>query len=148
MPGSRTFDPLKTWAKAQKSMVLKKHEPRSVVLEVSISCTHSKKKKKKLRAWTTFGLDPPTKRYVGNLPRDSVHRTWLAPHSYHSFHLMHHISPMAKMRTRFMILCQPSLNGLPFIFSPPLLYKPPFSFIPRHRKNPLSSPLLSSNEVE
>ena len=24
-----------------------------------------------------------------------------------------------------MILCQPSLNGLPFIFSPPLLCKPP-----------------------
>ena len=37
--------------------------------------------------------------------------------------------PKAKMRTRFMILCQPSLNGLPFIFSPPLLYKPPLSFI-------------------
>ena len=73
-PGSKTFDPLKTWAKAQKSLVLWKHEPRSVVLQVSISCTHSKKKKKKkLHAWTTFGPDPPTKRYVGNLPRDSVH---------------------------------------------------------------------------
>ena len=74
-------------------------------------------------------------------------RTWLAPYSHQSFHLMHQISPKAKMRTRFIILCQPSLNGLPFIFSPPLLYKPPISFIPRH-KNPLSSPLLSSSEVE
>ena len=51
-------------------------------------------------------------------------RTLLAPHSHQSFHLMHQISPKAKMRTRFMIFCQPSLNGLPFIFSPPLLYKP------------------------
>ena len=31
------------------------------------------KKKKVLHAWTTFKLDPPTKRYVGNLLRDSVH---------------------------------------------------------------------------
>ena len=31
------------------------------------------KKKKKLHAWTTFRLDPPTKRSVGNLPWDSVH---------------------------------------------------------------------------
>ena len=63
-------------------------------------------------------------------------RTLLAPHSHKSFHLMHQISPKAKMRTRFMILCQPSLNGLPFIFSPPLLYKPPISFIPWHKKPP------------
>jgi len=75
-------------------------------------------------------------------------RIWLAPHSHQSFHLMHQISPKAKMRTRFMILCQPSLNGLPFIFSPPLLYKPPLSFIPKNTKTPLSSPLLSSSEVE
>ena len=75
-------------------------------------------------------------------------RTWLAPHSHQSFHLMHQISPKAKMRTRFMILCQLSLNGLPFIFSPPLLYKSPLSFIPGHRKNLLSYPLLSSSEVE
>ena len=74
-------------------------------------------------------------------------RTWFTLHSHQSFHLMHQISPNAKMRTRFMILCQPSLNGLPFIFSPPLLYKPPLSFIQKH-KNPLSSPLLSSSEVE
>ena len=46
-PGSKTFDPLKTWAKAQKSLVFWKHELGSVVLQVSISCTHSKKKKKK-----------------------------------------------------------------------------------------------------
>ena len=74
--------------------------------------------------------------------------TLLAPHSHQSFHLIHQISPKAKMRSKFMILCQPSLNGLPFIFSPPLLYKPLLSFIPRHKKKPLSSPLLSSSEVE
>ena len=68
-------------------------------------------------------------------------RIWLAPHSHQSFHLMHQISPKAKMRFRFMILCQPSLNGLPFIFSPPLLYKPPLSFIPRHKNSPLFSSL-------
>ena len=63
-------------------------------------------------------------------------RNLLAPHFHQSFHLMHQISPNAKMRSRFMILCQPSLNGLPFIFSPPLLYKPPLFFIPRHTKPP------------
>ena len=75
---------------------------------------------------------------------------WLAPHSHQSFHLMHQISPKAKMRYRFLILCQPSLNDLLFIFPPPLLYKPPISFIPKHTKNsPLfSSLLLSSSEVE
>ena len=74
-------------------------------------------------------------------------RTLLAPHSHQSSHLMHQISPKAKMRSRFMILCQPSLNGLPFIFPPPLLYIPPILFIPKH-KNPIFSPLLSSSEVE
>ena len=68
-------------------------------------------------------------------------RIWLAPHSHQSFHLMHRISPKAKMRTRFMILYQPSLNGIPFIFSPPLLYKPSLSFIPRHKNPPLFSSL-------
>ena len=63
-------------------------------------------------------------------------RTLLAPHSHQSFHLMHKISPKAKMRTRFMIFYQPSLNGLPFIFSLPLLYKPLISFIPKHTKTP------------
>ena len=52
-------------------------------------------------------------------------RTLLAPHSHQSSHLMHQIFPKAIMRSRFMILCQPSLNGLPFIFPQPLLYKPP-----------------------
>ena len=52
-------------------------------------------------------------------------QTLLAPHSHQSFHLMHQIFPKAKMRSRFMILCQPSLNGIPFIFPPPLLYIPP-----------------------
>ena len=74
-------------------------------------------------------------------------RTLLAPYSHQSSHLMHQISLKAKIRSRFMILCQPSLNGLPFIFPPPLLYIPLISFILRH-KNPLSSPLLSSSEVE
>ena len=74
--------------------------------------------------------------------------TLLAPHSYQSPHLMHQISPKAKMRSMFMILCQPSLNGLLFIFPPPLLYKPLISFIPRHTKKPISYPLLSSSEVE
>ena len=74
-------------------------------------------------------------------------RTLLAPYSHQSSHLMHQISPKAKMRSRFMILCQPSLNGFPFIFPPPLLYIPPLSFIPTH-KNPLSFSLLSSSEVE
>ena len=76
-------------------------------------------------------------------------RTLLAPHSHQSSHLMHQISSKAKMRYRFMILCQPSLNGIPFIFSSPLLYKTPISFIPEDtKKNPPSSPLLSSSEVE
>ena len=75
-------------------------------------------------------------------------RILLAPHSHQSFHLMHLIFPKAKMRSRFMILCQPLLNGLPFIFPSPLLYIPSLSFIPKHTKTPLSSPLLSSSEVE
>ena len=65
-------------------------------------------------------------------------RILLAPHSHQSFHLMHQIFPKAKMRSRFMILCQPLLNGLQFIFSPLLLYKPPLSFIPKHTKKPPS----------
>ena len=74
-------------------------------------------------------------------------QTLLAPHSHQFSHLMHQIFPKAKRRSRFMILYQPSLNSLPFIFSLPLLYKPFLSFIPRY-KNPLSSPPLSSSEVE
>ena len=75
-------------------------------------------------------------------------RTLLAPHSHQSSHLMHQISPKAKIRSRFKILCQPLLNGLPFIFPPPLLYiRPPFIHSKTH-KNPISYPLLSSSEVE
>ena len=70
-------------------------------------------------------------------------RTLLAPHSHKSFHLMHQISQKAKMRSRFMILCQPSLNGIPFIFPPPLLYIPPSLIHSRTHKNP---PLFSSLE--
>ena len=75
-------------------------------------------------------------------------RTLLTPHSHQSSHLMHQISSKVKMRSRFMILCQLSLNGFPFIFSPPLLYKPTLSFIPKAHKNLLSSPFLSFSEVE
>ena len=65
-------------------------------------------------------------------------RTLLTHHSHQSSHLMHQISPKAKMRSRFMILCQPSLNGFPFIFPPPLLYiTPSHSF--QHKKTPLFS---------
>ena len=63
-------------------------------------------------------------------------RTLLAPHSHQSFHLIHQISPKAKMRYRFMILYQPSLNGLPFIFPSPLPYIPSLSFIPGQTKPP------------
>ena len=63
-------------------------------------------------------------------------RTLLAPHSHQSSHLMHQISPKAKMRSEFMILCQPSLSGFLFIFPPLLLYIPPLSFIQRHTKTP------------
>ena len=62
-------------------------------------------------------------------------RTLLAPHFHQSFHLIHQISPKAKMRSRFMILCQPSLNGLPFIFPLPLLYIPPLIHS-KHTKTP------------
>ena len=55
-------------------------------------------------------------------------RTLLAPHSHQSFHLIHQISPKAKMRSRFMILCQPSLNGLPFILNIFFLHESMFSF--------------------
>ena len=68
-------------------------------------------------------------------------RTLLAPHSHQSSHLMHQISPKAKMRSRLIILCQPSLNGLPFIFPSLLLYIPLLSFIPRHKKPHLFSSL-------
>ena len=75
----------------------------------------------------------------------------LAPHSHQSPHLMHKIFPKAKMRSRFMIFCQSSLNDIPFIFPLPLLYKPLLSFISKYTKNPsllFSSLLLSSSEVE
>ena len=73
-------------------------------------------------------------------------QTLRAPHSHQYSHLMHQIFPKAKMRSRFMILCQPSLNGLSFIFPPPLLYIPAsHSF--QDTKTPLSSPLLSSRKL-
>ena len=63
-------------------------------------------------------------------------RTLLAPHSHKSFYLMHQIFPKAKMRSRFMILFQPSLNGIPFIFPPPLQYIPPSHSFQNTKKNP------------
>ena len=70
-------------------------------------------------------------------------RTLLALHSHQSPHLMHQISPKAKIRSKFMISCQPSLNDIPFIFPSPLLYKLPLSFILEHTKSP---PLFFSLE--
>ena len=75
-------------------------------------------------------------------------RTLPAPYSHQSSHLMHQISPKAKMKSSFMILCQLSLNSLPFIFSPSLLYKPPLLHSKTQKKTSLSSLLLSSSEVE
>ena len=66
-------------------------------------------------------------------------QTLLAPHSHQSLHLMHQISPKAKIRSRFMILCQLPLNGIPFIFPSPLLYIPPLI----HSKTKTFSLLLS-----
>ena len=68
-------------------------------------------------------------------------RILLAPHSHQSFHLMHQISPKAKMMSRFMILCQPSLNGIPFIFPLSLLYKPPYPSFQDTEKPPFFSSL-------
>ena len=70
-------------------------------------------------------------------------RTLLAPHFHQSPHLMHQISPKTKMRSRFMILCQLSLNDIPFIFPPSLLYKPLISFISKDTNKP---PLFSCLE--
>ena len=70
-------------------------------------------------------------------------RTLVAPHCHQSSHLMHHIFPKAKMRSRFVILCQPSLNGIPFIFPSPVLYIPPSHSFQDTTKNP---PLFSSLE--
>ena len=67
--------------------------------------------------------------------------TLLAPHSHQSLHLIHHIFPKAKMRSRFMILCQPSLNDIPFIFPPLLLYKPPLLLHAKAHKKTSSLPL-------
>ena len=66
-------------------------------------------------------------------------RTLLASHSHQSSHLIHQISPKAKIRSRFMILCQLSLNDLPFIFPPPLLYIPTLSFISGQKPTLFSS---------
>ena len=94
----KTLGPLKTWAKPQNPRPLKtwdriqnlwssenmSQSPKILGLLKTwawirrppgkhILYSLKKKKKKNLHSWTTFGPDPPTKRYVGNLPRDSVH---------------------------------------------------------------------------
>ena len=74
-------------------------------------------------------------------------RILLTPHSHQSLHLIHQISPKTKMRSRFMILFQPSFNGLPFIFPSPLLYKPPSSSFQDTQKSHLFSS-LEFQEVE
>ena len=82
------------------------------------------------------------------LPQLRENRTLLTPHSHQSPHLMHQISLKAKMRSRFMILCQPLLNGISFIFSSLLLYKPSLSFILKHNKKPPLFSSLKFQEVE
>ena len=46
-----------------------------------------------------------------------------------------------------MILYQPSLNDLPFIFPPPLLYKLLLSFISKHTKNKLGKWIILSCKI-
>ena len=75
---------------------------------------------------------------------------WLDHHSHQPQNLTRQFSLNTEIRFRFMISlirCQPSLNAIPFTFSPPLLNKPPLSSIPKD-KNPLYSPFLSFSEVE
>ena len=71
-PGSKTFGPLKTWAKIQNLWSSETHDQNLHIFLTSSKHVLYSFKEKKLHAWTTFGPDPPTKRYVGNLPRDSV----------------------------------------------------------------------------
>ena len=79
-PGSRTFNPLKTWARIRRSLG-----------KYILYSFKKKKEKKNLHIWTTFGPDPPTKRYVGNLPRDLVHILihymiiWIFIYMHHTF---------------------------------------------------------------
>ena len=73
-------------------------------------------------------------------------RTLLAPYSHQSSHLMYQIFPKAKMRSRFMILFQPSLAfHLYFLHH---YYINPHLLHSKTQKTPLSSSLLSSSEVE
>ena len=72
--------------------------------------------------------------------------TLLAPHSHQSFHLMYQIFPKAKMRSRFMILCQTSLNGPSIHISfTTTIYTPPLIHFKTHKNRPFS-PLLSSRK--
>ena len=76
-------------------------------------------------------------------------RTLFTPHSHQLPHSMYQIFSNAKIRSRSLILCQPLLNGVPFIFLLSLLYKPPsLSFQKAKKKKTLSSLFLSSSEVE
>ena len=77
-------------------------------------------------------------------------RTLLAPHSHQSPHLMHQIFPKAKMRSRFIILCQPSLNSLHSYFLHHYYIYPSFHSFQDKKKAPsllFSSFLLNSCKV-
>ena len=75
--------PLKTWARIQNLCSSENISQSPKILGLLKTWARIRRppskhilysfKKKNLQAWTTFGPDPPTKRYVGNLPRDSVH---------------------------------------------------------------------------
>ena len=80
-PRSRTFGPLKTWVKTQKPLVLWKYEPRSKNPRPLKTWARIRRPpgkhisysfKKKINCMNYVWTWSPTKRYVGNLPRDSV----------------------------------------------------------------------------
>ena len=73
-------------------------------------------------------------------------RTLFAPHSHQSPHLMHQIFPKAKMRSRFIILCQPSLNAFHSYFLHHYYIYPSFHTFHDKKKSPFSSLLFFSLE--
>ena len=83
--------------------------------------------------WERCDFSKKTLRTVtGATGRTEVLVILLAHHSHQPLNLMHLLSLNIEIGSRFMILFDPlstQLNALPFIFSPPLLYKlssPPF----------------------
>ena len=75
-------------------------------------------------------------------------RTWLTPHSHQSFHLMHQIFPKAKMRSRFIILCQPLLMAFHSYFLHHYYINSQSPSFQSRQKTPISSLLLSSSDVK